>query len=72
MSMTNKLYDTRLGIIYNLGLAAEYRDNDTGLHIIRMSNMSTLMGKAFGLSGKKAELILQASPMHECSKDRNS
>ena len=65
---TRELHDTRLEIIRRLGRAAEYRDNETGLHIIRMSNYSQLLGRAAGLSEAQAEMLLQASPMHDLGK----
>lgn len=65
---TKALYDTRLEIVRRLGLAAEYRDNETGLHIIRMSKISQLMGLAHGLDEDGAEMLLNASPMHDIGK----
>lgn len=63
-----ELEDTRLEIIRRLGRAAEYRDNETGLHIMRMSNYSHVLAKAAGLSDEKAGLLLNASPMHDIGK----
>lgn len=65
---TRELQETRLEIIRRLSLAAEYRDNDTGYHIIRMSKMCQVIGKAIGLPEKESELLLQASPMHDIGK----
>ena len=65
---TAELYQTRQEVIRRLGLAAEYRDNETGNHIIRMSQYSQLLALAFGLSDKTAELILNAAPMHDIGK----
>jgi putative two-component system response regulator len=65
---TLELHDTRLEIIRRLGRAAEYRDNETGLHIIRMSKTSALLGQAVGMSAGESELMLNASPMHDIGK----
>jgi putative two-component system response regulator len=65
---TAELNETRLEIIRRLGLAAEYRDNETGLHIIRMSLYSKQLALQSGLSATHAELILNASPMHDIGK----
>ena len=65
---TQELQDTRLEIIHRLGLAAEYRDNETGFHIIRMSKVSAELAKAVGLSDVECELILNSSPMHDIGK----
>ena len=65
---TRELYDTRLQIVRRLGRAAEFRDNETGLHIIRMSKMSLVLAEAAGLSSQDCELLLNASPMHDIGK----
>lgn len=65
---TKELNETRLEIIRRLSIAAEYRDNETGLHIIRMSKMSALLGKAIGMNETQQELLLNASPMHDIGK----
>ena len=65
---TREIYDTRLQIVRRLGRAAEFRDNETGLHIIRMSQMSMLLGEAAGMSPGDCELLLNASPMHDIGK----
>lgn len=65
---TAELSETRLEIIQRLGYAAEHRDNETGLHIIRMSHFSALLARTAGLSGQEEEMILNASPMHDIGK----
>ncbi|MFN3594308.1 MAG: HD domain-containing phosphohydrolase [Thiobacillaceae bacterium] len=65
---TRELHDTRLEIIHRLGRAAEYRDNETGLHIIRMSRYSQLLGQLAGMDEAETELLLHASPMHDIGK----
>jgi cyclic di-GMP phosphodiesterase len=65
---TEELHSTRLEIIHRLGLAAEYRDNETGFHIIRMSRMSQILALAYGMSQEEADIILHASPMHDVGK----
>jgi len=65
---TQEVNETRLQIIRRLGRAAEYRDNETGLHIIRMSKYSALLARSLGWSETKSELMLNASPMHDIGK----
>lgn len=62
------LHETQLEIVKRLGRAAEYRDNETGLHVIRMSLFSARLGKAAGLNEKECEMLLNASPMHDIGK----
>ncbi len=63
-----ELEKTRQEIIERLGRAAEYRDNETGMHVIRMSHFSEALAKKANLSKEDCDLILQASPMHDVGK----
>lgn len=65
---TRELQDTRLEIIRRLGHAAEYRDEETGNHITRMSQMCVLLARKLGWSDSQCDLILNASPMHDIGK----
>lgn len=65
---TSELVETRLEIIRRLGRAAEYRDNETGMHVLRMSQISQSIALSAGLSAASCELILLASPMHDVGK----
>lgn len=57
-----------LDTILRLIKASEYRDEDTGVHIIRMSNYSAIISEKMGLPAKAIESILYASPMHDIGK----
>jgi putative two-component system response regulator len=65
---TLQLEDTRLQIIRRLGRAAEYRDNETGMHVLRMSQVSGLLARAAGVPEKSANLLVEAAPMHDIGK----
>lgn len=65
---TKELHDSRREVIVRLGKAAEYRDNETGMHVIRMSHYSQLLAQKAGMTPKACEMILQASPMHDVGK----
>ncbi|MGP0628169.1 HD domain-containing phosphohydrolase [Nitrospina sp. 32_T5] len=65
---TQQLVDTRLEVIQRLGRAAEYRDNETGMHVIRMSKFSALLAESIGMTEEECDLILNASPMHDIGK----
>ena len=64
----DELLKAQLEIIHRLGRAAEYKDNETGLHVIRMSHYSKLLALAAGLSEQVAERLYQAAPMHDVGK----
>jgi putative two-component system response regulator len=63
-----ELRASRLEIVQRLGLAAEYKDNETGMHVIRMSHYARLLGVAAGMSALEADDLLHAAPMHDVGK----
>ena len=63
-----ELRETRQQIVQRLGRAAEYKDNETGMHVIRMSHFSQLLALAAGCSPAWAEDLLNAAPMHDVGK----
>jgi putative two-component system response regulator len=54
--------------ILRLSRAAEYRDPETGMHLLRMSNYARLIAAQLGLSPAEQELLLDAAPMHDIGK----
>ncbi|WP_280191669.1 HD-GYP domain-containing protein [Delftia sp. PS-11] len=64
----DELRDTRLQIVQRLGRAAEYRDNETGMHVIRMSHYARILALAAGCSDEWADDLLNAAPMHDVGK----
>ncbi|MBI4382508.1 MAG: response regulator [Nitrospinae bacterium] len=65
---TRQLRETQLEIIRRLSLAGEYRDNETAMHVFRMSHYSACLGRGLGLPERFCELLLNASPMHDIGK----
>ena len=65
---TEDLLKSELELIHRLSRAAEYRDPETGSHLLRMSNYSKLIAKNIGLSEADQDLILKISPMHDLGK----
>lgn len=63
-----ELRASRLEIVQRLGLASEYKDNETGLHVIRMSHFSRVLGIAAGMTEQEADDLLHAAPMHDVGK----
>lgn len=59
---------TRLQVIQRLGRAAEYKDNETGMHVMRMSHYTKVLALAYGLSEQQADNLLHAAPMHDIGK----
>lgn len=65
---TEELHHTRLQIVQRLGKAAEYRDEETGYHILRMSHICVILAQGLGWDDAQCDLILNASPMHDIGK----
>lgn len=63
-----KTYEAYLDTIRRLAIAAEYRDEGTAAHIMRMSNYAGVLAKGLKLPPGKVEIVLQASPMHDVGK----
>lgn len=68
LQRTQELENNRFKIIHRLGKAAEFRDNETGLHIIRMSHYSKMLAAEIGATQSWCELLFNASPMHDIGK----
>ena len=54
--------------VLRLCKAAEYRDPETGAHILRMAHFSRLIARQLGLSLDQQELLLEAAPLHDIGK----
>ncbi|MDK9761029.1 two-component system response regulator [Vibrio fortis] len=51
-----------------LGRAAEFKDNETGMHVMRMSHYCEVLAKALGMTDEDAETLRDAAPMHDIGK----
>lgn len=65
---TQELRDTQIEIVRRLGQAVESRDRDTGAHIERISRLCYRLGLGAGLSREEAELLRNASALHDLGK----
>jgi len=54
--------------LLRLGKAGEYRDEETGNHVIRMAKYSRLIARQLGLDEDECETIELAAPMHDIGK----
>ncbi|QBF81469.1 response regulator [Shewanella maritima] len=68
LERTKALTQTQTKIIERLGKAAEYKDNETGMHVIRMSHYAHILAIASGMDALEADLLKQAAPMHDIGK----
>lgn len=65
---TTELRKQERETIFRLSKLAEYRDPETGAHILRMAHYSGHIAKNLGLSEDEQALIVEAAPMHDIGK----
>lgn len=65
---TNEVTHTRQQLINRLSRAAEFKDNETGLHVYRMSQFARILAEAYQQDESYADLICQSAPMHDIGK----
>ncbi len=63
-----QIRESTIEMILNLAIAAEYKDPDTGNHILRISDYSTEIARSLGLPADEIEILRYASPMHDIGK----
>jgi len=57
-----------LEIIQRLSIASEYKDEETGNHISRMSRYAAAVARRMGLDETMTEMVLSTAPMHDLGK----
>lgn len=65
---TRELELSRLDIIWRLAKAGEYRDEETGNHIIRVGHYSRIICEQLGLATELTRRIFLGSPLHDIGK----
>ncbi|WP_019614877.1 response regulator [Psychromonas ossibalaenae] len=65
---TRQLEESRFEIIRKLGRAAEYKDNETGMHVVRMSHYAKVLAEQLDVSRDWVDLLFNAAPMHDIGK----
>ncbi len=66
--LNEEIINTQKEIIYTVGEIAETRSKETGLHVKRVAEYSKFLALKLGLPKEEAELLKQASPMHDIGK----
>jgi putative two-component system response regulator len=65
---TRQLQDSYREIIFTMTAAAEYKDEETGAHVQRISYYTALLAQTLGLGTEFSDLMFYASPMHDIGK----
>ena len=65
---TKQLEEAHIEMLVRLAKAAEYRDDETGEHVWRVSRTSWLLALELGLPQEQAEELLRAARLHDVGK----
>ncbi|MCA9150061.1 MAG: response regulator [Planctomycetales bacterium] len=65
---TVELEGARLEALHCLARAAEYRDDDTGHHVIRVGRYVAILAAELGFDAKQIEILEQAAKLHDLGK----
>ena len=65
---TKEVVESRQRIIHCLARAAEFRDDDTGHHVIRVGQYAGIIARELGFDEQRAELLEYAAQLHDIGK----
>ncbi len=65
---TLELENSRLDIIWRLGKIAEFRDEETGNHVIRVGWYCKIIAESLGMGEDFVEMLFLTSPLHDIGK----
>lgn len=65
---THELEEARLEMLYRLARAAEFRDDQSGQHTLRVGRVAGRIAQVIGLPRESQELIARAAPLHDIGK----
>lgn len=65
---TRDLESAYLDTVHRLILASQYKDEDTGAHILRLSHFAKALARHLGWEAPRVCLLFEATPMHDVGK----
>lgn len=68
LQRTGELEQTRLQVMQRLSRAAEYKDNETGRHVIRVGEISRVLARALGMDEGRCGMVRACAPLHDVGK----
>ncbi|SFV54072.1 RESPONSE REGULATOR PROTEIN-CheY-like nd an HD-GYP domain [hydrothermal vent metagenome] len=66
--LTQEIQDTQKEVVFTMGAIGESRSKETGNHVKRVAEYSKILALALGMDEDEAELLKEASPMHDIGK----
>lgn len=67
-ALNHEIEDTQREVVFTMGSIGESRSKETGNHVKRVAEYSKLLALYYGLDKEEAEMLKQASPMHDIGK----
>ncbi len=67
-ALNEEISNTQKEVVFTMGSIGESRSKETGNHVKRVAEYSKLLALYYGLSNEEAEMLKQASPMHDIGK----
>ena len=68
IQLTKEIEETQKEVVFTMGAIGESRSKETGNHVKRVAEYSKVLALHYGLSEEEAEMLKQASPMHDIGK----
>lgn len=65
---TAELEASQMEVIFRLAMLAEYRDEATGNHVVRVATTAQLIAESLGLDAARQGRLLLAAPLHDIGK----
>jgi HD-GYP domain-containing protein (c-di-GMP phosphodiesterase class II)/ribonuclease BN (tRNA processing enzyme) len=66
--LAQEIESSQREVIFTMGAIGESRSKETGNHVKRVAEYSRILALAYGMGAEEAELLKQASPMHDIGK----
>ena len=67
-ALNKEIEETQKEVVFTMGAIGESRSKETGNHVKRVAEYSRILALAYGLDEAEAEMLKQASPMHDIGK----
>jgi response regulator RpfG family c-di-GMP phosphodiesterase len=67
-ALQKEIEDTQKEVVFTMGAIGESRSKETGNHVKRVAEYSKLFAIYYGMDEREAEMLKQASPMHDIGK----
>ncbi|MDF1881786.1 HD domain-containing protein [Sulfurimonas sp. MAG313] len=66
--LNKEIEDNQREAVFQMGVIGETRSKETANHVKRVAEYSYILAKAYGLDEKEADILRQASPLHDIGK----